>query len=188
MGIPVKKLGKIPTMKSEELVELLSTTECSIDGKIAALLDIKMKIVEKKRLIGEVDHLRSNSFAFCAPDIAKVISDPLFETDILSKPVRDFSQCALFIPRGPRQMPRCALVMLKEYEGDNIIWERDAERRYMECLLEASSDDPADNNLNSITHSITELGYKPGAFIGRYLTSAFDGKRCEYYHAWIEVD
>lgn len=69
-----------------------------------------------------------------------------------------------------------------------MIWKRDAARHYMECLLMIATGNPEDNNLESIRSRIAELGYRTGALLGRYLTSAFDQRPREYYHAWIEVD
>lgn len=186
MGIPVKRLAGISTMSCDELLELLSTTERSIDAEIVSLSDVKQRIEEQKRLIGEVDQVRARQFTISVPDIAKVITDPLFETEAFNQPIQDFNRCSLYITTHKK--PRYALVVPEEYVGANVIWKRNTNRRYMECLLEASFDNPAENNLKSIRKGAAKLGYKAGALIGRYLASTFNKKRYEYYHAWVEVD
>jgi len=188
MGVSVSELGELSTMGLEDLSVLLASTEEGLDGKIAALARVKGRVEDKRRAVAEIERLRSAPFRLCAPGMAKLISDPLFEAPTPTEPVQDYKSCAVFFSRRPEKSPRYALVVPTEHRGENVIWERDPGRRYAECLLEVSPDEPEDNNRKVIERRLAGLGFKTGAIAGRYLATAFDKRRYEYYQAWAELE
>jgi transcription elongation factor GreA-like protein len=74
-------------------------------------------------------------------------------------------------------------------EDNNIFREKDScEKLYLKGLLKVDGDDINNkNNCNELILNAEKMGYKTGTIIGKYLTSACEDKRYDYYEAWVEL-
>ena len=61
-------------------------------------------------------------------------------------------------------------------------------KRYLKGLLKLNSDDASINNAPlCFMEAATARNLKTGMIIGKYMGTAFDQDRTDYYEAWLEI-
>lgn len=63
----------------------------------------------------------------------------------------------------------------------------DVKKTYLKGLLKVEYDNMINNNHNELISNANSLGYKTGLIMGRYLITACEDKRYDYYEVWIEL-
>lgn len=71
---------------------------------------------------------------------------------------------------------------------DSLLRKRDtAPRVYLRGLLKMESETPSRHNAVEFLDAARSMGYGTGLLAGRYLLTACDKVRCDYYEAWLEL-
>ena len=89
----------------------------------------------------------------------------------------------LLLPQGA-----CLYGMFTDNEHDELFRAGDkALKRYLKGLLKLNSDDASINNASVFYEAAAARNLKTGMIIGKYMGTAFDQDRTDYYEAWLEI-
>ncbi len=183
LNVPVKKLKKLHEMNVNDLKIVLNETQIDIDNQISKLLYIKEGIRSRKDKIQQLAMLEAEPYKKSKPDMDCIT---LFQMSnyYLQNP-NDF---VIVISSGKNSDVKYGLANSKITEEDEIIWENKLQQgNFIQCLLKVSFDTPEQNNLSEHLEYLSNQGYKTGITVARYLLTALDTIRYEYYKAWIEI-
>jgi hypothetical protein len=84
--------------------------------------------------------------------------------------------------------PLSGWIAMEPEEDAEALWERGSDdQRFAECALRVTVEDRRDNNFQETRSHFRALGYRTGIIIARYVATAVEGKRSDFYTGWIEV-
>lgn len=70
----------------------------------------------------------------------------------------------------------------------SLLRKRDtAPRAYLRGLLKVEAETPSNHNAGEFLDAARSMGRRTGLLAGRYLLTACDRVRCDYYEAWLEL-
>ncbi|HHV12389.1 MAG TPA: MerR family transcriptional regulator [Clostridiales bacterium] len=183
LNIPIAKLRKIFEVTLEEFDDILYDTQEDIDAQIKKLKEIKKGIMIRRSKIKEVKMLQADPYSRCRPDM-----DRMVEFDISHFRLGNPYDFAILIPLEGKPRIQYGTVVSGEGLKGETIWEnRETGNRFLQCILRISVDDPEENNLKEHLGYIQKHGYRAKQIVGRYLITAMDGIRYDYYKIWIEL-
>lgn len=187
LSIPLKEIKIIPHMNIDELECILVQNRKKLIEELADLEKTVKKIESKEKKIEKVKYLKSNP---CY--IEKYIFPPIklfnYSENYLSKEMTQFyvSDVDEFVIVIDSEKSIIDYGMFISEDEDNIFREKDSyEKLYLKGLLKVEGDDI--NNCSELILNAEKLGYKTGTIIGKYLISACENKRYDYYEAWVEL-
>ena len=183
IDVPITKLKNIYEMNLDEFDHILEDTRKDIDNQIVELKKKRRGIIARKEKIKELELLSSNPYTTSIPDMDIIIDFDM--SHFIELDPYDFA--ILFSPDNNYRL-QYGTILSSDSINKKIIWEDNhSDTKYMQCLLKISVDNPEDNNLIEHLDYMNEMGYKTGKVIGRYLITATDIIRYEYYKIWIEI-
>lgn len=187
LSIPLKEIKIMPQMNIDELERILVENRKKLIEELAGLEKTVEKIQSKEKKIERVKYLKSNP---CY--IEKYIFPPIklfnYSENYLSKEMTQFyvSDVDEFVIVIDSEKSIIDYGMFISEDEDNIFREKDScEKLYLKGLLKVEGDDI--NNCSELILNAEKLGYKAGTIIGKYLISACENKRYDYYEAWVEL-
>ena len=188
LRIPIEELRDISNLELNDLEDIFLKTEEQVNCEIAALVQIKESIMVRRDRINTVRRLIAQPYQFSRPCFDKAIPDSLFDLPNPHDPVQNFPQAGIFFSQFKGTQPEFFLGGGRTETHENAIWEMSPRKKYIECLLKITIDNPQDSNLKEIQQQIIIMGYQPEKLMGMYLITVFDGGRYEYYQSWVEVE
>ena len=183
LNIPIAKMRKIFDVNLEEFDDILYDTQKDIDAQIAKLKEIKKGILLRRSKIKEVEMLQAAPYSECKPDITKMID---FDISHFYK-TNPYDFTILISLKENRGIRYGTAVSGEELEGRTIWESNETNNKFIQCILRVSVDNPEENNLKEHLDYVANQGYKADEIIGRYLITAMDGVRYDYYKIWIEL-
>lgn len=187
LSIPLKEIKIIPHMNIDELECILLQNRKKLIKELSDLEKTIKKIESKEKKIERVKYLKSNP---CY--IEKYIFPPIklfnYSENYLSKEMTQFyvSDVDEFVIVIDSEKSIIDYGTFTSEDENNIFRKKDScEKLYLKGLLKVDWDDI--NNCNELILNAEKLGYKTGAVIGKYLISACENKRYDYYEAWVEL-
>lgn len=188
LSIPLKEIKLIPHMNIDELECIFSQNRKKLTKELADLEKTVKKIESKERNIEKVKYLKSNP---CY--IEKYIFPPIklfnYSENYLSEKMTEFyiSDVDEFLVVIDSEKSIIDYGRFISEDDKDIFREKDScEKLYLKGLLKVHADD-SNNNCNELILNAEKLGYKAGTIIGKYLISACEDKRYDYYEAWVEL-
>jgi DNA-binding transcriptional MerR regulator len=183
INVPITKLKKIYEMNLKEFDYILEETGKDIDAQIAALKTKKKGIVSRKEKIRELEFLSINPYLKSNPDMDAIVDFHM--SHFVDIDPYDFA--ILMSPKDNYRIQYGSIISCPAND-DTIIWNKaNLHISYIQCLLKVCVDNPEKNNLDEHLLHINQMGYKAGNIVGRYLITATDDIRYEYYKVWIEI-
>lgn len=182
INVPITKLKKVYEMNLAEFDQILDDTQKDIDLQIAELKKKRKGIMARKEKIRELERLLAEPYTISIPDMSTIV-----EYDIKHFAEIDPYDFAIVISDDSNSVQYGAIISNNPNTKD-ILWEKSKiSNPYIQCLLQISVDNPEINNLEEHLEHIENMGYRTGILIGRYLITATENIRYEYYKVWIEI-
>ncbi|WP_160683841.1 MerR family DNA-binding transcriptional regulator [Clostridium sp. C2-6-12] len=191
LNIPLKQIKLMRQMNIDELEFIIGQNRKKLIEELASLEKAVKKIETKEKSIEKIKYYKSNP---CY--IEKYIFPPIklfnYSKNYLSKEMTQFyiSDVDDFVIVIDSEKSIADYGMfVSEEEEKNIFRDKDScEKLYLKGLLKVDGDDINNkNNCNELILNAEKLGYKTGTIIGKYLISACEDKRYDYYEAWVEL-
>lgn len=187
LSIPLKEIKIIPNMNIDELECILAQNRKKLIEELSDLEKTIKKIESKEKKIERVKYLKSNP---CY--IEKYIFPPIklfnYSENYLNKEMTQFhvSDVDEFVIVINSEKSIIGHGIITSEDENNIFREKDrCEKLYLSGLLKVEEDEI--NNCSELILNAEKLGYKTGTIIGKYLISACENKRYDYYEAWVEL-
>lgn len=187
LSIPLKEIKIMPHMNIDELECILVQNRKKLIEELADLEKTVKKIESKEKKIEKVKYLKSNPSY-----IEKYIFPPIklfnYSENYLNKEMTQFyvSDVDEFVIVIDSEKSIIDYGMFISEDDNNIFKEKDScEKLYLKGLLKVDGDDI--NNCSELILNAEKLGYKTGTIIGKFLISACENKRYDYYEAWVEL-
>ena len=176
-------------MNFNELESTLTENKKNLIEELHNLKKAIKKIESKEKNIEKVKYLESNP---CCVEKRAFLPIKLFNysENSLNKEMTQFylsnpDESVLVID------PEKSIVDYGAFTSEtdnNIFREKDScEKLYLKGLLTIDANDINKNNCSELILNAEQLGYKTNTIIGKYLISACNDKRYDYYETWVEL-
>lgn len=185
LSIPVKSIRELPKMNADQQLKLLADSEAKLLNQIKEIEETLSAIQHKKALLENVKQLEvMKDFMLVEVKIPSIRSFSFESKEDMELFIYDPSRSAiLLLPQGA-----CLYGMFTDNEQDELFRAGDkALKRYLKGLLKLNSDDASINNASVFYEAATARNLKTGSIIGKYMGTAFDQDRTDYYEAWLEI-
>ncbi|MDO5292650.1 MAG: MerR family transcriptional regulator [bacterium] len=187
LNIPIQEAKELLDKNVDNLEQVYSANEKKLEEQIRSLKKKREKIKEQKRLIGLLKELEQEEFRTTEPDFSICKVDKV-QMDSIKESLKNPYNCIMFISKGEEKEYTRGIALPPE-QGEELLWDKkQEEKKYVEFLLKMNVEDSSDNNLQEVISRLEEMGHKTGEVIARYLLVANEeGRRMEYYRAWIII-
>lgn len=193
LDIPINKMTNLYRKSPEELWTILDETETRVAAELAELEKKKQGIKHRKKQLLSLIELKEKEFIDEPLDVERIIPIDLKDPDELQTYIDNPSSLVVYIESNhEKEIIYGFAVTTKEFVEEETIWQQPEQPRYSykQFLLTIKSDDPLENNFQSMKEKLEQQGYQTGTMVGRYIMTAEeqDGFYKDYYKAWIEVN
>ncbi len=191
LSLPLKKIGELPEMSLEELSTTLKESQEQLELRIRQWSDSLPKIRSKLEMIHRLEELRALPFTVEELALPAVCRLSFEDPRMIELYVNDPHQATVVLPAGRTgalDYGFFADAISGPIPSDLLSTADFGPRPYLKGLFQVHSDDLSRHNGARFVTRAKELGFLPGPLIGRYLLSAFDGIRYDYYEAWLRLD
>lgn len=185
MHIPIREIRELIHDDIDAIENCYDQQEQALREQLARTQEILTRLEEQKEMVQMIRRLKAHPLKESVPDIGFCCRDP-FDLSSIQASLQDPHNVCLVIEGAHHEKVERGIVLSGSKE--NVIWQRGSGKKYLEFLLKAETQDPGKNNLAGVLQQIRDSGLRPGSMMGRYLMlGSEDGKRYEYYRAWIEI-
>ncbi|WP_207696489.1 hypothetical protein DOK67_0001411 [Enterococcus sp. DIV0212c] len=193
LDIPINKMTNLYRKSPEELWAILDETETRVVAELAELEKKKQGIKHRKDQLLSLIELKEKEFLNEPLDIERIIPIDLKDPNELQTYIDNPSSLVVYIDsKNEKEIIYGFAVTTKEFVEEVTIWQQPEQPKnsHKQFLLTIKSDDPLENNFQSIKEKLEQQGYQTGTMIGRYIMTAEeqDGFYRDYYKAWVEVN
>lgn len=183
INIPIEKLKRLYEINIDEFDDILQETQKDIDEQIEQLKKKRQVIIARRDKIKELKMLQAQSYTFGKPDMER-----MYEFDVSHFYDQNPYNFAILISAEDNFAVQNGSIIMKGSQSDDVIWESSQSgERYVQCLLKVSPDNPECSNLLEHLEYMRRSGYEVGAIVGRYLITAMEEIRYDFYKIWMEV-
>lgn len=191
IAIPIKEIRALPQMDAFQIREVLTANEKKLEEQRAALEAAIFNIQEKKQTLNQLIQWRDRPFFIESCRLPAIRSFSFQDEEALRIYLHDSYDSAIAVKPDSMGAPRpieYGIFVPEAGEGQESLKEPDqVDTLYLRGLFQAESAGPDQNNAAAFFDWALKNGYRPGAVYGRYLVSACDGKRYDYYEAWMRL-
>lgn len=184
MAVPIEALGQLARADTEAIQRTLLESQASLRLQMDGLRDTMANIQRRLAILEKLERLQTAAphiercrmeslkpFRFSDRDLVqKYLQAPYESVAVLYAP--EYSKVAYGI-----FMPADTHVLRRADPG---------ERPYLVGLVRVDAAHPSRHDAAALVEEARRQGYRPGDIIGRYLLTAFDAKRYDYYEGWLE--
>lgn len=204
LSLSIKEIKSIPGMSVDSLEKTLDSNAENLEEQIRLIQQTLKKLHTRRNMAERIRELEHSSFHLvheCLPDMKEFftedkeslqiyVNDP-YRTAVLIHPsLSPKPQYGYFtetVHAASTEMSRTASVT-PSAGTDSLLRKRDtAPRVYLRGLLKMESETPSRHNAVEFLDAARSMGYGTGLLAGRYLLTACDKVRCDYYEAWLEL-
>lgn len=186
MHIPIREIRELIHDDIDAIEACYDQQEQVLQKQLRRTQKILSRLEEQKEMVLIIRRLKEHPFRESVPDIAYCCRDT-FDLSSIQASLEDPHNICLVIAGVHHDHVERGIVLTTDKE--DVIWQRDNGKKYLEFLLKAGSENPDDNNMAEISKQVRTRGLRTGKVIGRYLMmGSEEGKRYEYYRAWIEIE
>lgn len=185
LSIPVKSIRELPTMNVYQQLQLLDDSEEKLLTQIKEIQTMIESIHHKKALLEETIQFEENKEITLIETQLPAIRSFTFENkEDMELFIYDPSCSAILL----NAMNECCYGLFTDNPKDVLFRDKDQEKKsYLKGLLKINSEDASINNADSFYEAAKQRKLKFGSIVGRYLVTAFDHERTDYYEAWLEI-
>lgn len=186
LSLPLKQVREIPSMNREQLRFALKQNETRLKQQIEELTISIERMEQKYRMLDRVEDLENHfqKEKITLPAIQEFTFD---KKEYLLTYIHDTYDTVILI--DPRQSDEPQYGILFPDSKETPMRTADpAPRYYLKGLLKINTEDTASHNYNEFSALAKAEGFQPGILIGRYLITAWEEHRYDYYEAWLELD
>lgn len=192
LDIPINKMTNLYRKSPEELWTILDETETRVAAELAELEKKQQGINHRKDQLLSLIELKEKEFIDEPLDVERIIPIDLKDPKELQTYIDNPSSLVVYSNADhEKELSYGFAVTTKEFAEEVTIWQQTEQTKYeyKQFLLTIKSDDPLENNFQSMKEKLKEQGYQTGTMIGRYIMTAEDqdGFYRDYYKTWIEV-
>lgn len=192
LDIPINKMTNLYRKSPEELWMILDETETRVAAELAELEKKQQGIKHRKDQLLSLIELKEKEFIDEPLDVERIIPIDLKDPNELQTYIDNPSSLVVYSNSDhEKELTYGFAVTTKEFVEEVTIWQQTEQTKYeyKQFLLTIKSDDPLENNFQSMKEKLKEQGYQTGTMIGRYIMTAEDqdGFYRDYYKTWIEV-
>ncbi|MBM7688968.1 hypothetical protein BCR24_09930 [Enterococcus ureilyticus] len=192
LDIPINKMTNLYRKSPEELWTILDETETRVAAELAELEKKQQGIKHRKDQLLSLIELKEKEFIDEPLDVERIIPIDLKDPNELQTYIDNPSSLVVYSNSDhEKELTYGFAVTTKEFVEEVTIWQQTEQTKYeyKQFLLTIKSDDPLENNFQSMKEKLKEQGYQTGTMIGRYIMTAEDqdGFYRDYYKTWIEV-
>lgn len=192
LDIPINKMTNLYRKSPEELWEILDETETRVAANLAELEKKQQGIKHRKDQLLRLIELKEKEFIDEPLDVERIIPIDLEDPNELQDYIDNPSSLVVYIDSNhEKELTYGFAVTTREFVEEVTIWQQPEQTiyQYKQFLLTIKSDNPLENNFQSMKEKLEKLGFQTGTMIGRYIMTAEDqaGFYRDYYKAWIEV-
>lgn len=195
IGVPVKEIKRLMESPVEETA---SAVDCAIEDTIEEIQSLG-KTLERLSLFNQrirkfyMVRSQGRRFVSC-PEIERLYPFGMKEESSLQTYLDDLvsSYCILIEDAvAAEAYVDCSTKKSAGWEDAEPVWSGDVrEGEYLECLVRTDYCYAQRNDIDEHVAYLRTLGKEPGFVVAKYLTfdySEEDGKRYDYYQAWIQI-
>lgn len=194
LSVPIADMKRMPSMRVEQMQQMLDEHEQSLRRRIAEMEGTIARIRGKQEAIARIDELRKGGLT---PTWEKLdgIDAFAFEKTMMQDYIHTPDCAAVVItPTSPSQV-RYGVFGHREAQ-ERLKPADTGARMYITGLLRIQSDDTQTHSYResvrqgyeTFARAARAQGGHPGALYGRYLLSACETVRYDYYQAWMAMD
>lgn len=192
LDIPINKMTNLYRKSPEELWTILDETETRVAAELAELEKRQQGIKHRKDQLLSLIKLKEKEFLDEPLDVERIIPIDLNDPNELQTYIDNPSSLVVYIESNhEKEIIYGFAVTTTEFVKEETIWRQTEQPRYShkQFLLTIKSENPLENNFQSMKVKLEKQGYQTGTMIGRYIMTAEDqdGFYRDFYKAWIEV-
>lgn len=188
LAVPVRVIRRVPAMNTEELGAMLDERRENLENEIERMKGIVERIRLKRRMIRALEELKTAGPQKTRARLPALRAFSFDDERTVQTYVNDPYQCAVVLHPGAGE-PLYGIVAPERAGKDALLFEGDREEAaYLRGLLRIDCEDGGRHSADSFARRARELGCGPGTLVGRYLISACEGRRYDYYEAWMRLD
>ncbi|MEQ2677917.1 MerR family transcriptional regulator [Enterocloster citroniae] len=199
LSLSIKEIKAIPGMSVEEVGKTLDANAKHLEEQIILIRRTLDKLHTRQAMVRhilEMDHSHYETATdrlpamklFASDDkhaLEVYVNDP-YQTAILIRPeTSQETQYGVFLDPAPSGIlpdgPDTAITgtILRSADAVPCL--------YLKGILKVNAALPSAHNARDFVKAARGMGYQTGALAGRYLLTASEGYRCDYYEAWLEL-
>lgn len=185
LSIPVKSMRELPKMSVGQQLQLLDDSEEKLLNQIKEIQTMIESIHHKKALLEEAIKFDAYKEIVLIETQLPAIRSFTFENkEDMELFIYDPSCSAILLDAKNE----CSYGLFTDNPKDILFRDKDQDKRYyLKGLLKINTEDSSMNNANQFYMEANKRKLKAGSIIGRYLVTAYDQKRYDYYEAWLEI-
>ncbi|TCS74711.1 DNA-binding transcriptional MerR regulator [Muricomes intestini] len=191
LNMPVKKLKEMYQWDVDAWEDVLCQEIQVVNEKIKSLREIKKNLQSRKDKLQQVEQLQKHSFTESEPDIDKIVFYQIDDSYLFNTYLQNPYNFIIYLSPdmdNSEFIPIYGMSVSAITESSNVIWEREENnKKYMQCLLRVTREEPYNTNLDEIRKNLEKQGYKTGAIIGRFLATAKELVCYDFYKVWVEI-
>lgn len=185
LSIPVKSMRELPKMDVHQQLQLLDTSEEKLLNQIKEIQAMIESIHHKKALLEETLALDAiKNITLTKAKLPAIRSFTFENKEDMELFIYDPSCSAILLDTRNE----CSYGLFTDNPKDVLFREEDKiEKQYLKGLLKINTEDISMSNADQFYSEARKLNLKAGSIIGRYLVTAYDQQRYDYYEAWLEI-
>lgn len=191
LSLSIKEIKSIPGMCVEDVDHTLETNARRLEDQIRQMQMTLEKLQTRRSMVQRIMDLERTSFQVLRDLLPAMKLFSPEDRESLETYVQDPYQSSILIkPQQGQEIEYGIFLACPDYDLGNsvILRDQDAESRlYLKGLLKVNAQSPDCNNAGAFLEAAQSMGYGSGQLTGRYLLTACDGYRCDYYEAWLEI-
>ena len=194
LSVPIADMKRMPSLRVEQMQQMLDEHEQSLRRRIAEMEGTIARIRGKQEAIARIDELRKGGLT---PTWEKLdgIDAFAFEKTMMQDYIHTPDCAAVVITSASSLQIRYGVFGHREAQ-ERLKPADTGARMYIKGLLRIQSDDTQTHSYKEsvrqgyerFARAVRAQGGRPGALYGRYLLSACETVRYDYYQAWMVLD
>lgn len=188
LNISIKEIKKIENQNVNEIEKVLIKNKENIDKNIKELEYTKTLIEKRINQIQIFYELINNPYQITdkIDNIKYIVNFDINNNKILSKYINSPENFVFY--KDVDEEMKYGFILNSINKDDKILWEKEKNKtkKYVKFILKQ---DYYNLNTNIVFHikNLHDMGYKCGKMIAKYLMTDFEGKKFDYYEAYMEI-
>lgn len=188
LNISIKEIKKMENQNVNEIEKVLIKNKENIDKNINELKYTKTLIEKRINQIQIYYELINTPYqkADKIENIKYIVNFDINNKKILSKYINSPENFVFYKEKNEEM--KYGFILNSINKEDKILWQEkeDKNKKYVKFILKQDYYN-LNTNLDFHIKNLTDMGYKTGKMIAKYLMTDFEGKKYDYYETYIEI-
>lgn len=185
MAIPVREIRHLPSASPEQLHRVLENSEAHLLAQLDLLQQRLQRVRAKKEMIARLKQLESDH-GIVTEALPEMLAEDFTTEQTIQTYLADSYSSTVFLSAEEPGLLRCG-ILCPGGTGPILRPADRTPRRYWKGLLRVVAASPQENSAPLLRQAARELGCRTGDIVGRYLITACQEQRYDYYEAWVEL-